>query len=108
MNEVFQIDQRDNVATALRELDSRIISVGGDTTFPQIEVMEPIPMGHKISLYDIPEGSEIIKYGVIIGVATKDIKKGHWVHLHVMKSCYDERSSHLDITTGAPKNIVYE
>jgi hypothetical protein len=30
------------------------------------------------------------------------------VHLHVMRSLYDERSSHLDINTGAPKDTKYE
>ena len=35
-------------------------------------------------------------------------RQGAWVHLHVMRSLYDERSSHLDINTGAPKDTKYE
>ena len=82
----FQIDLGDNVATALAG----------------------IPAGHKIALKDIGAGGHIVKYGVVIGRATADIPKGSWVHLHVMQSIYDERSSHLDVRTGAPKDTKYE
>ena len=64
--------------------------------------------GHKLALRDIASGEKIIKYGVVIGRATADIPQGAWVHLHVMQSIYDERSSHLDINTGAPKDTKYE
>ena len=37
-----------------------------------------------------------------------DIPAGSWVHLHVMRSVYDQRSSHLDVRTGAPKDTKYE
>lgn len=50
----------------------------------------------------------IVKYGVVIGRATADIPAGSWVHLHVMRSVYDQRSSHLDVRTGAPKDTKYE
>ena len=46
--------------------------------------------------------------GVVIGRATADIPAGSWVHLHVMRSVYDQRSSHLDVRTGAPKDTKYE
>ena len=42
--------------------------------------------GHKISLYNIPKGSQIIKYGYPIGVATADIRVGESVHSHNMKT----------------------
>lgn len=53
-------------------------------------------------------GEDIVKYGVVIGRATADIPAGSWVHLHVMRSVYDQRSSHLDVRTGAPKDTKYE
>ena len=43
-----------------------------------------------------------------IARATKDIRAGEWVHLHNIRSVYDERSSHLDVMTGAPKDTRYE
>ena len=50
----------------------------------------------------------IIKYGVVIGVATQEIHEGDWVHLHNMMSRFDERSSKIDPISGAVKDTVYE
>ena len=80
----------------------------GDCGEGSIKAAADIPAGHKIALKDIGAGGHIVKYGVVIGRATADIPKGSWVHLHVMQSIYDERSSHLDVRTGAPKDTKYE
>ena len=105
----FQIDLKDNVATALAELtagdEAKLI---GDHEKEYVNAATDVPTGHKLALRDIASGEKIIKYGVVIGRATADIPQGAWVHLHVMKSIYDERSSHLDINTGAPKDTKYE
>ena len=98
----FQIDLKDNVATALAELTA------GDEAKLIGDHETDVPTGHKLALRDIASGEKIIKYGVVIGRATADIPQGAWVHLHVMQSIYDERSSHLDINTGAPKDTKYE
>ena len=42
--------------------------------------------GHKVALYDIEKGADIIKYGYPIGYATEDIKKDDSVHSHNMKT----------------------
>ena len=42
--------------------------------------------GHKIALCDIPAGSDIIKYGFPIGVATSDISQDEKVHTNNMKT----------------------
>lgn len=104
----FVIDAADNVATALTELQPGMILLTGDALHAQMRVVQKIPMGHKTALRDIERGEKIIKYGVVIGCATKAIPKGSWVHLHCMKSLVDERSSHLDVITGAPIDTVYE
>ena len=103
----FQIDIRDNVATALTPLFPGAVTLRGDAQPGDVRATEEIPTGHKIALRDIAVGEDIIKYGVRIGQATCDIKAGRWVHLHVMRSVYDERSSHLDVRTGAPKDTRY-
>ncbi len=41
-----------------------------------------IPFGHKVSILNINKGEHIIKYGIIIGTATKNIKCGNHVHVH--------------------------
>ena len=108
MGAAFVIDRRDNVATALSPLEPGTVALRGDAGGASIEVLEPIPAGHKLALTDIPAGADIVKYGVRIGLATQGIPRGGWVHLHVMRSAYDERSSHLDAVTGAPKDIRYD
>lgn len=104
----FQIKTEDNVATALQALTPGAVRLLGDSLAPFVEAVTEVPMGHKIALCDIGSGEEIIKYGVAIGRSTSEIKKGSWVHLHVMESVYDERSSHLDAVTGTPKDTKYE
>lgn len=104
----FQIEKEDNVATALEEITSGEVMIHGDYKDSRVEALEKIPVGHKIAVQDIGEGSMIVKYGVPIGRATKPILRGSWVHLHCMRSNYDERSNHLDVVTGAPKDIKYE
>ena len=104
----FQIDLRDNVATALTALSPGAVRLLGDAAAESVSAREEIPKGHKIALSDLSAGDSVVKYGVVIGSATADIKKGTWVHLHVMRSNVDERSSHLDAVTGAPKDTRYE
>jgi len=104
----FQIDLRDNVATALTPLSPGPVALRGDAGVAAVTAVAEIPVGHKIALRDIAAGEDILKYGVVIGRATAAIPAGSWVHLHVMRSVYDERSSHLDVKTGAPKDTRYE
>ena len=107
----FQIDSRDNVATALSMIPAgRDAGVIGEhrEDISRIRALDNIPCGHKIALCHIGAGDPIVKYNVVIGVATKDIPRGSWVHLHNIRSLYDERSSHLDAVTGAPKDTVYQ
>ena len=49
-------------------------------------VLVELSSGHKLAAKDINEGTDIIKYGFPIGVATSDIKKGERVHSHNMKT----------------------
>ncbi len=79
MNELIRINANDSVAVALRALNEgeNIPVSGADFS---AEILEAIPMGHKIALKDIHEGEAIIKYGFPIGEATSDIPKGHHVH----------------------------
>ena len=104
----FVIASSDNVATALSPLEPGPVKLLGESAMESLSAVESIPKGHKIALSDIPAGTSILKYGMPIGHATQDIPAGSWVHLHVMQSNYDERSSHLDIHTGAPKDTKYE
>lgn len=50
--------------------------------------------GHKFALQDIKKGEKVIKYGMPIGVATCDIKKGEHVHTHNLKTLLSEASTY--------------
>lgn len=104
----FQITAADNVATALTDIAPGAVALLGDSRAAAVRAVTTVAKGHKIALTDIAAGSDIIKYGVTIGRATKDIAAGEWVHLHNICSLYDERSGHLDAVTGAPRDIRYE
>ena len=79
MRQVVRIASGDNVAVALREIQTgEPLELEGIS----LRAAEPIAQGHKIALSAIPAGSSIIKYGVPIGHATEDIRPGAWVHTH--------------------------
>ncbi|MGA2516070.1 MAG: UxaA family hydrolase [Thermodesulfobacteriota bacterium] len=81
---ILIIHSKDNVAVALRTLGVGDVAVAkGTEGFP---ALEEIPASHKIALRDISKGEEIIKYGEIVAVSTRDIKKGEWVHTHNLES----------------------
>lgn len=51
-----------------------------------VELREAVPLGHKLALADIAEGQDVIEYGQRVGVATRDIAKGEYVHVHNVRS----------------------
>jgi altronate dehydratase small subunit len=106
MSRCFQIDPADNVATLLEDARSGVLEVvGGERT---VCAMEPISMGHKVALCLIPLNGPVVKYGVTIGIATRDIRAGEWVHLHNCRSRLDERSQTFDPATGATRDVAYD
>jgi len=69
----------DNVITVTKDAPvNTVFTVGSD----EISVLNDISFGHKIAIKKIEEGGAIIKYGVKIGVASTEIKKGEHVHIH--------------------------
>src|ERR1700690_2571219 len=77
------VDKKDNVATAVRALTGgERIDVEADSGIVEITLVQAIPFGHKFALGNIEIGGAVIKYGEIIGLATEEIRKGEWVHVH--------------------------
>jgi hypothetical protein len=108
MRQAFQIHPSDNVATLLDDAGAETISIFGAPRPLQVTLARPIAMAHKVALRDIAEGESIVKYGVPIGVAAQGIRRGDWVHLHNCHSTLDERSSTLNVETGATTDTLYE
>jgi len=104
----FQIGADDNVATLLVNAEPGPVIVRGSTGERQITASEPIENSHKIAIAPIAEDADVIKFGVVIGAATRAIAQGEWVHLHNCRSRLDERSNAFDVHTGVPEDISYE
>lgn len=104
----FQIHAEDNVATLLDNAEPGSVTLRGALSERILVATEPIEAGHKIAISPIAQGADIVKYGVVIGAATRDLQPGQWVHLHNCRSRLDERSNAFDVHTGAPQDIRYE
>jgi len=77
------VDKKDNVATALRQLElGESVRVELEEHSIDVTLLQTIPFGHKFSLKDIELGEPIIKYGEVIGLATRKVMKGEHVHVH--------------------------
>lgn len=77
----------DNVATALEIIKAEsIVGVRKGSELISLVVHEDIPFGHKFAIMKIDTGTKIIKYGQVIGAATKDIEPGTHVHVHNVES----------------------
>jgi altronate dehydratase small subunit len=77
----------DNVATAVKDipLQEKIeFIVDGESI--EIEIVDPIPLGHKFAIKPIIKGQDIVKYGEFIGKATENIDVGKHVHIHNVES----------------------
>lgn len=108
MAHAFVIHPDDNVATLLDDAGAGSITLTGASAHDTLTARDPIAHGHKIALRDVPQGGAILKHGIRIGHATRDIHAGEWVHLHNMASDFDERAATLDVNTGAPTDTRYE
>ena len=85
----IQVDAKDNVATTTSIVEIgdevEVLSPNGDVIL-KAKPVEKIIFGHKLALKAIGTGVEIVKYGEVIGVASKPIKVGEWVHVHNVDS----------------------
>lgn len=74
----------DSVAVALEDIpaDTKIKITFPDKKTKEILLKETILFGHKFAVIPITGGSNIFKYGEVIGKATRDIEEGEHVHVH--------------------------
>lgn len=87
MMNALLIDSKDNVAVVTCPVgQGEQINFMDGSTMRQVEALSAIPVYHKIAVCDIPGGCRIIKYGHVIGQATRDIRLGGHVHCHNVMS----------------------
>jgi hypothetical protein len=89
MKKAIQIDGKDNVATVTSDVEAgetvEVLSPDGEV-IGRPEALGPAPFGHKLALVDFESGDRVVKYGEVIGVASRWIGVGEWLHVHNVES----------------------
>lgn len=82
--DMIVLDPKDNVATALRDLDGLApVSIARpDGSRFELSILQPIRLGHKVAIAPIAVDQSVIKHGEQIGLATADIAAGEHAHIH--------------------------
>ena len=79
------LNPNDNVGVALADLQPGTeLDLKTKGRALSVKLVEPIRYQHKFSVDHIDSGSKIVKFGEVIGKATRDIEPGQHVHMHNM------------------------
>ncbi len=77
------IEDTDNVVVAAEMIEKgKIALYVKENQTINIMTLSDIPIYHKLAICNINKGEKIIKYGHVIGRATKNINAGEHVHCH--------------------------
>jgi altronate dehydratase small subunit len=81
------LNPSDNVATLIDNgaAAATAVELRGERT-GKVALKQDIPFGHKVALAAIAKGSDVIKYGKVIGETTAAIQAGEHVHVHNVDS----------------------
>ena len=102
----LMMDKADNVVTCVRP-----VKAGEEVTYRcgeevlTLTAKEDIPYCHKIALTDLAEGSDVRKYGELIGRTTKEIAKGHLVNHENIYSVPRDYDSELVDASGEEEEL---
>jgi altronate hydrolase len=105
-NSAIHLNALDNVAIARVPLSAgQKLRIDGVA----VEVLDPVPAGHKIAIARIPAGDVVHRYGQVIGRAKQTIEPGRHVHTHNVS--FEELSFEYEFPSGEipypalPKNV---
>ena len=94
----IRMHERDNVAIVAND--------GGlpaGTVLPSgLVLCDRVPQGHKVALTDLAADAPVLRYGIPVGYALKDIPAGSWVHERLMKMPAARGLTGLPIATVKP------
>lgn len=100
----IKVKEEDNVAITVNAVPA------GTAIMENVTTTEEIPQGHKIALCDIPKDGEIIRYGVVLGYALNEIKKGSWINENMLRlpvsPALDDMEFGTNIITELPEPPV--
>jgi (2R)-sulfolactate sulfo-lyase subunit alpha len=81
-------NEGDHVAVSVRDVDpgpARLVYMDTEREV-ELDVLEQVPLGHKVALTDLADGADVIEYGARIGLTRRPIRKGELVHVHNLRS----------------------
>jgi galactarate dehydratase len=95
----IQMHPSDNVAIIGNEggLVAGVVIANG------VVLCEKVPQAHKVALIDIAAGAPVLRYGIAIGFALKDIAAGSWIHERLLKMPDARGLENLPLATIKPK-----
>lgn len=93
-----RVHPSDNVAIIVDPEGAR----PGDQSSTGLAAAEAIPQSHKIALSPIEPGEPVIRYGEVIGTATRAIGLGHWVREDMLKLPSAPPLDQLPLATAVP------
>ncbi len=67
---------------------------------------DKVPQGHKVALVDLLQGAEVLRYGIPIGFASKDIPAGAWVHERLLTMPSARGLENLPMATIQPEQAL--
>jgi altronate hydrolase len=73
MRKVLQLDARDNVLIALSDLKQGDVVEFNGSTYP---LLSRVPAKHKFATEDLPVGTSIVMYGVLVGKVVRRVQRG--------------------------------
>lgn len=97
----IKVNEKDNVAIVVNDNGLPKGTLFNDG----LMLIEDVPQGHKVALVDIAQDEEIIRYGEVIGYATKNIKQGSWINEAVTRMPQSPDLHELDIATKVPVQL---
>ena len=80
------IHRGDNVAVAVSAIRAGEAVPVERETVEEVTLLDDIAFGHKFALIDLEPGEGVVKYGEIIGQASRRIRRGEHVHVHNVES----------------------
>jgi len=81
------LNEKDDVAVLVRPVaEGELVTVGGARGNFMLCAKTATPLGHKLALHTLPAGSDVRKYGEVIGRLRADVAAGEHVHVHNLVS----------------------
>ena len=86
MPRAIVLNPQDNVATLIDTGEAGVACTLQGEASGTVTLRGAVPFGHKVCVRQTPAGGDILKYGQVIGQASKDLAVGDHVHIHNVES----------------------